>query len=157
MIVIGGALALPIAAAGLLVQPTAAQAPQCVVPAPGGDMRVLPCSLAGQTPLAPTLNGQDLVAAEVIANRQAAQQLGKALFWDIQIGSDGQACASCHFHAGADIRLTNQVNPGLNAVNPDFTFSSRRNPANGRTGPNKTLSADPDRRQQSQLGGGLRQ
>ncbi|MFL5068532.1 MAG: hypothetical protein ACJ8D9_02975 [Xanthobacteraceae bacterium] len=142
MIVIGGALALPIAAAGLLVQPTAAQAPQCVVPAPGGDMRVLPCSLAGQTPLAPTLNGQDLVAAEVIANRQAAQQLGKALFWDIQIGSDGQACASCHFHAGADIRLTNQVNPGLNAVNPDFTFSSRRNPANGRTGPNKTLSAD---------------
>ncbi len=43
--------------------------------------------------------------------------LGKALFWDMQIGSDGvQACASCHFHAGADNRITNQLNPGLNRV-----------------------------------------
>ena len=43
--------------------------------------------------------------------------LGKALFWDMQIGSDGvQACASCHFHAGADHRITNQLNPGLNRV-----------------------------------------
>ncbi len=40
-----------------------------------------------------------------IADLTAAQQLGKALFWDIQVGSDGQACASCHFHAGGDIRL----------------------------------------------------
>src|SRR5262245_62487950 len=36
------------------------------------------------------------------AARQAAVTLGKALFWDMQVGSDGQACASCHFHAGAD-------------------------------------------------------
>ena len=43
--------------------------------------------------------------------------LGKALFWDMQIGSDGvQACASCHFHAGADHRIINQKNPGLNRV-----------------------------------------
>ena len=31
--------------------------------------------------------------------------LGKALFWDMQVGSDGRtACATCHFHAGADHR-----------------------------------------------------
>jgi cytochrome c peroxidase len=39
--------------------------------------------------------------------------LGKALFWDEQAGSDGNACASCHFHAGADTRLRNQINPGF--------------------------------------------
>src|SRR4051794_11273741 len=41
--------------------------------------------------------------------------LGKALFWDMQVGSDGRtACATCHFHAGADHRLTNQLsNPGV--------------------------------------------
>jgi len=49
-----------------------------------------------------------------IANRTAAFRLGKALFWDMQVGSDGvQACASCHFHAGADIRLKNQLSPGI--------------------------------------------
>ena len=38
--------------------------------------------------------------------------LGKALFWDTQTGSDGvQGCASCHFHAGADPRVKNQLNP----------------------------------------------
>src|SRR2546423_32650 len=42
--------------------------------------------------------------------RRAAIQLGKALFWDMQVGSDGQACGSCHFHAGADIRSKNQLN-----------------------------------------------
>jgi cytochrome c peroxidase len=45
--------------------------------------------------------------------RQAASVLGKALFWDMQAGSDGQACASCHFHAGADNRARNQLSPGL--------------------------------------------
>jgi len=142
LLAICGATAVFITAAGLLVQPTAAQAPQCLAPVPNVEQPPQLCSLVGQTPLPPTLNGQDLVAAGIIANRQRAQQLGKALFWDIQIGSDGQACASCHFHAGADIRIANQANPGLNAVNPDFTFSTRRNPANGPTGPNKTLSAD---------------
>jgi len=40
--------------------------------------------------------------------------LGKALFWDMQVGSDNRtACASCHFHAGADHRSQNQLsNPG---------------------------------------------
>jgi hypothetical protein len=44
------------------------------------------------------------------------QQLGKAYFWDMQVAGDGvQSCASCHFHAGADHRKTNQMSPGLKA------------------------------------------
>ncbi|SRR6266540_1702054 len=36
------------------------------------------------------------------ANSQTLVVLGKALFWDVQVGSDGRtACATCHFHAGA--------------------------------------------------------
>ena len=46
--------------------------------------------------------------------KAAAIQLGKALFWDMQVGSDNvQSCASCHFHAGADFRTKNQVSPGF--------------------------------------------
>ena len=48
-----------------------------------------------------------------VRNNTAAIALGKAFFWDMQVGSDGiQACASCHFHAGADDRTKNQLNPG---------------------------------------------
>jgi cytochrome c peroxidase len=48
--------------------------------------------------------------AQFVKNRQAALVLGKALFWDMQVGSDGiQACASCHFQAGGDVRTKNQV------------------------------------------------
>jgi cytochrome c peroxidase len=50
--------------------------------------------------------------SEFVKDRAAAVRLGQALFWDMQVGSDGvQACASCHFHAGADDRATNAVNP----------------------------------------------
>lgn len=53
---------------------------------------------------------------DYIVDRAAAIQLGKALFWDMQLGSDGvQACASCHFHAGTDDRVKNSLNPGTNA------------------------------------------
>ena len=57
-----------------------------------------------------------------IRDNKAAIVLGKALFWEQQIGSDGMACASCHFHAGADSRLKNQLSPGLSQVPPDLTF-----------------------------------
>jgi cytochrome c peroxidase len=67
--------------------------------------------------------------------------LGKALFWDMQVGSDGRtACATCHFHAGADHRLQNQLsNP--HAVFPanhaltlaDFPFRSFRDAADNRS------------------------
>src|SRR3989454_9248687 len=60
--------------------------------------------------------------ARFIKDEQAAIALGKALFWDQQVGSDGQSCGSCHFHAGADNRSKNQLDPGLRAVPPDATF-----------------------------------
>lgn len=56
--------------------------------------------------------------ANYIANVPAAIQLGKALFWDMQAGSDKKtACATCHFQAGADVRTRNQLNPGPTSVN----------------------------------------
>ncbi len=52
----------------------------------------------------------DLV--DYISNMSAAIQLGKALFWDMQAGSDNKtACATCHFQAGADVRARNQLHP----------------------------------------------
>ena len=58
----------------------------------------------------------------------AAIRLGKALFWDMQVGSDGvQACASCHFVAGADNRSKNQVSPGLNAGDRTFQVGGSPN------------------------------
>ena len=50
---------------------------------------------------------------KIIRHPQAAIALGKALFWDMKVGSDGvMACGSCHYHAGADNRTRNQINPG---------------------------------------------
>ncbi|GDX93529.1 hypothetical protein LBMAG46_35380 [Planctomycetia bacterium] len=41
----------------------------------------------------------------MVRDSQLLAALGKAFFWDQQVGSDGQtACASCHFRAGADAR-----------------------------------------------------
>jgi len=52
-----------------------------------------------------------------VKDRHAAIALGKALFWDQQVGGDGlQACASCHFSAGADSRSKNQIDPGVLAM-----------------------------------------
>jgi len=54
---------------------------------------------------------------DFVADREAAILLGKALFWDIQLGSDGiTACASCHYHAGVDNRPRNTLHPGANGV-----------------------------------------
>ena len=87
--------------------------------------------------------------AEYIRDEQAAIILGKALFWDMQVGGDNvQACATCHFRAGADTRKKNQVSPGLLRVefgpdehgapsaipNPDHSFDGQ--------GPNETLGLD---------------
>jgi cytochrome c peroxidase len=60
----------------------------------------------------PQFAGPNGLAAFII-DVPAAVRLGKAFFWDMQVGSDGQtACATCHFNAGADNRLRNQLNPG---------------------------------------------
>ncbi len=66
-----------------------------------------------QSSLLPPVSPQLAVGAGIIKNKQMAIALGKALFWDIQAGSEGQACASCHFSAGADSRIRNQLSPGL--------------------------------------------
>src|SRR5262245_58013786 len=55
---------------------------------------------------------------QYIQDQNALLMLGKALFWDMQVGSDGRtACASCHFHAGADHRLVNQLSGPAAVVN----------------------------------------
>ena len=72
---------------------------------------------------------------QYVSNRQALIVLGKALFWDMQVGSDGiQACGTCHFQAGADSRSKNQMSPGQlrstvdTTPNPDNTFTSGKGP-----------------------------
>jgi cytochrome c peroxidase len=93
--------------------------------------------------------------AGIIASYPWALALGKALFWDQQVGSDGQACASCHFNAGADVRIQNQINPGFGdrttGASGDVAFGSNRSdtgshepgqmPGGGSAGPNATLVA----------------
>jgi cytochrome c peroxidase len=53
----------------------------------------------------------------VIRSKSAAIALGKAFFWEMQFGSDGNtACATCHYNAGSDSRSFNQTDPGLRRV-----------------------------------------
>jgi cytochrome c peroxidase len=77
---------------------------------------------------------------EFVKDYAMARALGKALFWDMQVGSDNvQACASCHFRAGADPRSKNQVSPGLKQFpERDTTYSPGMGP-NHRLGPNHQL------------------
>lgn len=74
------------------------------------DIGPIPMSLKGVSP--PVVPGLFDGPAPIVVDRQAALVLGKALFWDVNVGSDGMACASCHFHAGADRRVRNQLAPG---------------------------------------------
>jgi len=75
-----------------------------------------------------------------IKDKKNAIALGKALFWDMQLGSDGAtACASCHFNAGADNRTKNQLNPAFLRSNQDGT-SDYSNEFESGTGPNYQLS-----------------
>jgi len=76
--------------------------------------------------LQPQFSGANGLAS-FVKDVPAAIALGKALFWDMQAGSDGAtACASCHYGAGADpissfrvIRTKNQLHPG-----PDTAFGN---------------------------------
>ena len=59
----------------------------------------------------------------IVKDRDWLLVLGRAFFWDQQMGSDGGSCASCHFSAGTDSRLTGQMNPAFRAGGaPDTEF-----------------------------------
>ncbi len=74
----------------------------------------------------------------ILADKTAAIELGKALFWDMQAGSDDvQACASCHFNAGADSRPANTLNPGQAGGDNNFELGPQ---VNGVVGPNHFLN-----------------
>src|SRR6266850_8368324 len=79
---------------------------------------------------------------DFVKNRAWAVVLGKALFWDMDVGSDRQACASCHFAAGADNRVKNQFNPGF-PITGDMTFGDAfgRTGSGDQAGPNYTAIA----------------
>lgn len=99
------------------------------------DPPLTPRGVSLKTHLA-TLNLEPPNLGDFVKDKQAAIALGKALFWDMSVGSDGvQACASCHFSAGADNRAKNQLSPGLNRKPlKDNTFSPH--------GPNYTLKGE---------------
>lgn len=90
-------------------------------------------SLKTVTPPAPT--GMD----RYVQDQAALVALGKAFFWDMQAGSDGRtACATCHFHAGADHRLQNSLSGPDALINQtltslDFPFRKLSNVANNRS------------------------
>jgi cytochrome c peroxidase len=86
--------------------------------------------------------------SQYVRDQQALVVLGKALFWDLQAGSDGRTtCASCHFHAGADHRGQNQLsnlNGGLVAnqvlTADQFPFHQLSDPNNNRSAVVQDLS-----------------
>lgn len=68
--------------------------------------------------------------------------LGKALFWDIQVGSDGKvACATCHFHAGADHRIHNQLSNPQGTVQPNYRLTAADFPFRKLADPGNAASA----------------
>jgi cytochrome c peroxidase len=84
--------------------------------------------------------------ADYVLDQEKAIALGKALFWDMQVGSDGKtACASCHWHAGADVRTQNTLNPGApgSAFGPQSAESQqlRAKAVSKFRGPNKVVTS----------------
>jgi cytochrome c peroxidase len=95
-------------AAGLLALSGTAQARDT------GDLRDVEIPLPGNL-------------SEIVKDRDAAVALGKALFWDVQVGVGEQyACATCHHKAGVDSRVNfRSLHPGANGqidvAGPDLT------------------------------------
>lgn len=77
----------------------------------------------------------------IVVDEKAAILLGKALFWDTNVGSDGQACATCHFHAGADRRVRNQLNTGDSHVAASTATTFEITSSGSQGGPNYALTA----------------
>jgi len=120
---VGTVVALPVVHIGWLK----AEAPVVILPParPLGSLKTV--KVPGPT---------EAELAEFVADKTAAIQLGKALFWESRVGSDNKtACATCHFHAGADNRVTNQMNPAQLAGDTVF------NTGGTWAGPNYKLTA----------------
>jgi cytochrome c peroxidase len=101
--------------------------------APAGPVQAQTATVSVPGSLAREPRPEPANLSEFVASKPLAIALGKALFWEMRVGSDGKtACASCHFHAGADTRSKNQLSPGPNGLTRagSFTFS----------GPNHTFS-----------------
>ncbi|TAN47188.1 MAG: conjugal transfer protein [Methylococcaceae bacterium] len=77
----------------------------------------------------------------IVTDKQAAILLGKALFWDVNVGSDGMACGSCHFHAGADRRVKNQLTTGSFHEGAVTATTFESTASGGAGGPNYVLNS----------------
>lgn len=124
----------------------------CIFTVRPGDAQVLPPPLSlkdvpvpDPTNLHAFLKG-DPGSVEGAEAKRLAIVLGKALFWDMQVGSDDvQACATCHFNAGADVRTKNQLTPmdgifGNSAI--DTVPGPNDPPFNYGFGPNFDISVE---------------
>jgi cytochrome c peroxidase len=79
------------------------------------SMLAAPAPAANPVPLSQVPVPEPVNLGRFVQDRNAAIRLGKSLFWDMQVGSDGRtACASCHFHAGTDNRTRNTLHAGIN-------------------------------------------
>jgi cytochrome c peroxidase len=80
-----------------------------------------------------------------VRDTTALTALGKAFFWDVQASSDGRvACGTCHFHAGADHRVQNQLAspPGVStAIVPNQVLTIDMFPFHKLADPNNNQSA----------------
>ena len=76
----------------------------------------------------------------IIIDKTMAIALGKALWWDMNVGSDGMVCAGCHGRAGAGQRLKNQMNPGLHSLKPSGKTFEAMASGPGTGGPNYTVN-----------------
>ncbi len=79
-------------------------------------------------------------SSSIVVNPAAARVLGKALFWDMAVGSDGSACASCHYHAGADSRTKNQINTG--DLDSNHVLGLTFQPTKSGGNPNSTINTN---------------
>jgi cytochrome c peroxidase len=124
ILVTGPAVVRPIAEGAVTLTEEEVTIPRVGNPPPSSDVVNLPGDLRAVAVPGPSN------LPEFVRDFQMARALGKALFWDMQVGSDGvQACASCHFRAGADPRSKNQVSPGLlKAAGADLTYSTGGGP-----------------------------
>ena len=62
-----------------------------------------------RTLILPRSPDQKVDGKPIIVDPKLAVVLGKAVFWDMQIGDGGTTCATCHHHAGVDSRLKGQI------------------------------------------------